>query len=136
MFKGINGKLYQPLGGLSDAIWGQQNIDDARFNEAVERIQNRATPGHTGLGFKTSSYGQPNATWDRFHGLMMGMRDGVNGKLRINQTPGPTHRYDTRFDADQVDTQTGNTLAEDTYGKNSALKIPIYQLRRMYGLKD
>lgn len=126
--RGEDGSTYQTQGGLADKIWGQRNINMARFNEAVARIQSRGLPGTSGLGFKTTQLGQPNATWDGFKGLMLGLPGRVGAY-------GNAPSQDTRFDGDQVGIKTNDTLTQDTYAGRPDLQVPLYRLRQMAGLK-
>lgn len=142
---GARGKSYTPQGGLADRQWGQQNIDEARFDESAERIKNMGKPGHHGLGFKTSRYGTPNTTWDGFHGLMMGLRDGANAQGRTFKLDPADYmndsRVNTRFDDEQIGVSTGSTLADDQAGFQAAIntmRTPsrniIANLRKRFGL--
>lgn len=139
---GVNGQSYQPQGGISDEIWGQHNLSDARQNEVVDRIH---TMGQPGAGFlNTSKYGLPNSTWDGFHGMMMGLRDATQQRgqnLKMVGGPGLGPVPNTRFDEGQVGVTTGQTLGDDMDQFQNAMNHSssptsgaIANLRRKFGL--
>lgn len=140
MLLGANGQPFSPQGGLNDSIWGQHNIQNARQNEGVDRIHEMGQPN---AGFlNTSKYGLPNATWDNFNGLMMGLRDAATRRgQRFKMTGAPAtpsilgKSGDTRFDGDQIGVNSGQSLTDDTYGDRENLKMPISVLRQHFGLK-
>lgn len=133
------GQGYSPsnqpgIAGMDIQGWGYDQALKQRSQKRQQFLENRGNPL---FGFlrPANVTALPNK-WEVYGQVMRGRSNAAQEagagfrSAPIGNAPAPN----TRWDSDQIDAKTGNTLTQDTYKGRPDLQIPLYRLRQLHGL--